>query len=80
MAGIEMISYSLGPTAGQFRAGVMAAWTSLRFSLTVGGLACTGSVGVVAVALPSLWRFDARDDVHVAQVRALRAAPGDPSS
>jgi MFS family permease len=72
MAGIEMISYSLGPTAGQFRAGVMAAWTSLRFSLTFGGLACTGSVAVVGAALPSLWRFDVRNDVHVAQVRALR--------
>jgi MFS family permease len=72
MAGIVMISYSLGPTAGQFRAGVMAAWTSLRFSLTFGGLACTGSVGVVAAALPSLWSFDARSDVHVAEVRALR--------
>ena len=74
MAGMEMISYSLGPTAGQFRAGVMAAWTSLRFSLTVGGLACTGSVGVVAAALPSLWKFDARNDVNVALVRELRAA------
>jgi len=73
MAGIEMISYSLGPTAGQFRAGVMAAWTTLRFSLTFGGLACTGSVGAVAVALPALWRFDARSDVHVAEVRALRS-------
>jgi MFS family permease len=73
MAGIEMISYSLGPTAGQFRAGVMAAWTTLRFSLTFGGLACTGSVGVVAAALPSLWRFDARTDLNVATVRELRA-------
>ena len=74
MAGMEMISYSLGPTAGQFRAGVMAAWTSLRFSLTVGGLACSGAVGVVATALPSLWRFDARSDVHVREVCALREA------
>jgi MFS family permease len=74
MAGIEMISYSLGPTAGQFRAGVMAAWTTLRFSLTFGGLACTGSVGAVAVALPALWRFDERTDVHVAEVRAIRAS------
>lgn len=73
MAGIEMISYSLGPTAGQFRAGVMAAWTTLRFSLTFGGLACTGSVGAVALALPSLWRFDARSDANVAAVRALRS-------
>ena len=72
MAGIEMISYSLGPTAGQFRAGVMAAWTTLRFSLTFGGLACTGSVGAVAVALPTLWSFDARTDVHVAAVREQR--------
>lgn len=79
MAGIEMISYSLGPTAGQFRAGVMAAWTTLRFSLTFGGLACTGSVGVVAAALPTLWTFDARTDVHVAQVRALRAREDPPS-
>jgi MFS family permease len=73
MAGIEMISYSLGPTAGQFRAGVMAAWTTLRFSLTFGGLACTGSVGAVALALPRLWSFDERTDEHVAEVRELRA-------
>ncbi len=73
MAGIEMISYSLGPTAGQFRAGVMAAWTTLRFSLTFGGLACTGSVGAVALALPRLWSFDARTDPHVAEVREMRA-------
>jgi len=72
MAGIELISYSLGPTAGQFRAGVVAAWTTLRFSLTAGGLACAGSVGVVAAALPSMWRFDARTDAHVAEVRTLR--------
>ena len=73
MAGIEMISYSLGPTAGQFRAGVMAAWTTLRFSLTFGGLACTGSVGAVALALPRLWNFDARTDPHVAEVREMRS-------
>jgi MFS family permease len=72
MAGIEMISYSLGPTAGQFRAGVMAAWTSLRFSLTFGGIACAGSVGAVALALPRLWSFDVRSDANVAAVRATR--------
>lgn len=73
MAGMEMISYSLGPIAGQFRTGVMAAWTSLRFSLTFGGLACSGSVAVVGAALPSLWRFDTRSDVNVAMVRELRS-------
>ncbi len=74
MAGMEMISYSIGPTAGQFRAGLMAAWTSLRFSLTAGGLGCSAAVAGVACALPSLWRFDVRTDVHVAEVRELRSA------
>ena len=73
MGGLEMISYALGPMAGQFRAGAMAAWTSLRFSLTFGGLACTGSVGAVAVALPTLWSFDLRTDANVAAVRELRS-------
>lgn len=80
MAGIEMISYALGPTAGQFRAGLMAAWTSLRVSLTVGGLACTGSIGAVALALPALWRFDARSDAHVAEVRARRSRDEPPAA
>jgi hypothetical protein len=51
----------------------MAAWTSLRFSLTFGGLVCTGSVGAVAAALPKLWAFDKRTDVNVAHVREIRA-------
>ena len=80
MAGIEMISYSLGPTAGQFRAGVMAAWTTLRFSLTFGGLVSTGSIAIVAAALPGLWNFDARTDVHVRAVRELRATEGSGSN
>jgi MFS family permease len=78
MAGIELISYSLGPTAGQFRAGLMAAWTTLKFSLTFGGLACTGSVAAVAAALPKLWAFDNRTDANVALVRELRALEDDP--
>jgi hypothetical protein len=57
----------------------MAAWTSLRFALTVGGLTCTGAVGVVMTALPTLWRFDARTNVDVAAVRALRSSK-DPES
>ncbi len=72
-AGVEMISYSIGPTAGQFRAGAMTAWMSLRSSLVLGGLGAAGSVGVVAAALPSLWRFDARVDPHVEEVRRRRS-------
>jgi MFS family permease len=79
MGGLEMISYALGPMAGQFRAGAMAAWTTLRFSLTFGGLACTGSIGAVAAALPSLWRFDSRSDPHVLEVARLRSGEAPPA-
>jgi len=46
MAGIELLSYAAGPPAGQLRSGAVAAVTSVRFSLTSGGLACVA--GVVA--------------------------------
>jgi MFS family permease len=72
MGGIEMISYAIGPMAGQFRAGVMATWTSIRFSLVFGGLAATGSIATVGAALPSLWRFDASTDANVALVKSIR--------
>jgi MFS family permease len=77
MSGLEMISYSLGPMVGQFRAGAMAAAYGLRFSLTFGGLACSASTGAVGAALRSLWHFDRRSDSHVAQVRAIRLLEGD---
>ncbi|MGH9020378.1 MAG: MFS transporter [Acidimicrobiales bacterium] len=73
MAGVELISYSVGPTAGQFRAGVMAAATTLRASLTLGGVACAGAEVLAGAGLRQMWRFDARTDVHVAEVRELRA-------
>ena len=40
LAGIELLSYSLGPLAGQMRAASMAAAFSLTFSVTAGGIIC----------------------------------------
>jgi len=74
MGGIEMISYALGPLAGQFRAGAMTTWISMRFSLTFGGLASTGSISTIAAALPALWKFDSQTDPYVNEVKALREA------
>ncbi len=75
LAGVELISYALGPTTGQLRSGWMAAWLSLRLSLGLGGVGAAGSVAGVAVALPRLWSFDARTDENVAAVARERAAP-----
>jgi MFS family permease len=53
IAGIELLSYAAGPPAGQLRSGAVAAVTSVRFSLTSGGLACVAAVAGVLVALPA---------------------------
>ncbi|MGA5700092.1 MFS transporter [Peterkaempfera bronchialis] len=74
MAGVELLSYSVGPQLGQVRAGGMAAAVGVRASVWSGGLMCVvGVVGLVA-ALPRLLAYDARTDPHVAAVRAEREA------
>ncbi len=52
LAGVELLSYGVGPSAGQIRAGAVASVTSARFSLVSGGLLCVGVVGLVCLALP----------------------------
>lgn len=74
MAGTELLSYSLGPQLGQVRASLVAQWTTLRFSLVSGGLACVAACGLLALALPTLWRFDDRTDVHAVRERRRRVA------
>ncbi len=59
MAGVELLSYGLGPPAGQIRAGAVAAVTSPRFSLAAGGLACVAAVGACCAALPGFLRYRA---------------------
>lgn len=76
MAGIEMLSYSIGPLLGQVRASTMASMTSLRISLAGGGLMCIVAVGAVAIALPALWRYDARTDEHAMRQRNRQQIEG----
>jgi hypothetical protein len=59
MAGIELLSYAAGPPAGQLRSGAVAALTSVRFSLTSGGLACVAAVTAVVAVLPALRHYTA---------------------
>src|SRR5215469_4679722 len=57
MAGIELLSYTAGPPAGQLRSGVVASLAGLRFSLVSGGIACVAAVGAVCAALPAFSRY-----------------------
>jgi MFS family permease len=68
LAGVEMLSYSVGPSAGQLRAGGVASVTTPRFAAWSGGLACMAAVGAVCLALPSFWRFSGRDQPGLSPV------------
>jgi MFS family permease len=57
MAGVELLSYGTGPSAGQIRAGAVASVTTPRFALAAGGLMCVVAVGVTCCALPALVRY-----------------------
>jgi MFS family permease len=74
LAGIEMLSYSLGPLGGQIRAGFVADAWSVRGSIASGGFACVMGVIGTASALPEFWRYDDRTDEHAVAERTRRAA------
>jgi hypothetical protein len=57
LAGAEMISYLTGPLLGNARAGYVAAFTSVQFSLVSGGLLCVAGVLGCAVVLRQFWQY-----------------------
>ena len=72
LAGIELLSYSIGPLAGQLRAASMAAATSLSFSVTAGGLICVFMVALLASFLPKLRKYDAETNEFAVEMRKIR--------
>ena len=72
MAGIELLSYSIGPLLGQLRSSTAASLTSLRMSFISGGVLCIVGVGIAAFALPSLWSYDVRTDANAVRERQRR--------
>jgi MFS family permease len=72
MAGIELLSYSIGPLLGQVRSSTAASLTSLRTSFITGGVLCIVGVTVSAFALPSLWTYDDRTSPDAIRERDRR--------
>ncbi len=60
LASIEMISYTSGPTLGNFEAGLVATLFSVRLSILSGGVLCVAGCLACALALPAFRRYDAR--------------------
>ncbi|MFG2309676.1 MFS transporter [Streptomyces sp. NPDC048566] len=73
LAGIELLSYSVGPQLGQVRSGGMAALTTVRTSVWAGGALCVAAVGLLALGLPRLMSYDERTNEHARRMRELRA-------
>jgi MFS family permease len=60
VTGIEFTQVAAAPTLGNVEAGVLASFTSLRFSIVSGGVACIAGCGLLALAIPALLRYDAK--------------------
>ena len=73
LAGIEMLSYSLGPLGGQARSGLVADLTRCAPSIVSGGVLCVIGVGATAAWLSDFWRYDSQTDEHAVRERTLRA-------
>jgi MFS family permease len=76
LAGIEVLSYSVGPQLGQVRAGTMAGWTGTRPAFWGGGLLCMGAVAALCALLPALVTYDADTDRDARRRREAREAAG----
>jgi len=75
LAGLELLSYSVGPLAGQLRAGTTAALTSLRISVISGGLLCIGLVTFAAAKLPDFRNFDLKTNPYAIEQRKKKSEP-----
>ena len=72
LAGIELLSYSVGPLLGQLRAASVASATTLSFSVTSGGLMCVVVVAFLALFLPKMWKYDVQTSEFAVREREIR--------
>jgi MFS family permease len=61
LSGIELAHVASAPLLGNVEAGALAALTNVRFSVVSGGVACVVGTIAIALALPALVRYDAKD-------------------
>ncbi len=58
--GIEFMQVASAPSLGNVEAGVVASFTSIRFSVASGGILCVAGTLASALAFPALLRYDAK--------------------
>lgn len=62
LAGIELLSYSSGPSLGGARAGLTASRLGVRPAIALGGLACVVGVAAVSAVLPAFRSYRVAPD------------------
>jgi MFS family permease len=60
VSGMELAQVASAPTLGNVEAGVVASFTSLRFSIVSGGIACVVGTALLVAAIPEILRYRAR--------------------
>jgi MFS family permease len=78
LAGIEMLSWSSGPTLGGAEAGAVAALAGVRASVVSGGVLCVAGTAALVLALPRFWAYDARSTADAVPPPAHGPAPTPP--
>ncbi len=66
MAGVELLSYSSGPTLGNVESGLVESFAGLRPAVVSGGVLCVLGCAVASLALPAFRQYQASEG------RALR--------
>jgi hypothetical protein len=64
MAGIEQLSYSIGPTLGTTRSGLVAAVGGVRLSIVSGGLVVVAGTALLCALLPRFWAYEAAGETQ----------------
>lgn len=60
LAGIELLSYSSGPSLGNVESGTVASLFGVRASVVSGGVLCVAGVVILAALLPAFRAYDGR--------------------
>ena len=75
LAGIEQVSYSVGPILGDVEAGAVAALAGLRVSIVSGGLLCVVGVALATAILPAFRRYDSRSAARLREAETSASGP-----
>lgn len=57
LAGVEMISYTSGPTLGNVEAGIVASLAGVQVSVVSGGVLCVLGTAALSALMPKFWRY-----------------------